>query len=84
MALELRHAETDGDIAACFAVLRQLRPPLEDAAELVGRVRRQQEAGYNLLAAWDSARVVAAAGYHGMARAARRRANKSKKLSSVA
>ena len=50
MALELRHAETDGDIAACFAVLRQLRPSLEDAAELVGRVRRQQEAGYRLLA----------------------------------
>lgn len=59
----LRHAETDGDIAACFAVLRQLRPPLEDAAELVGRVRRQQEAGYRLLAAWDGARVVGAAGY---------------------
>lgn len=49
MAPVLRHAEIDGDIAACFAVLRQLRPPLEDAAELVGRVRRQQEAGYRLL-----------------------------------
>lgn len=63
MALELRHAETDGDIAACFEVLRQLRPSLEDAAELVGRARRQQEAGYRLLAAWDGARVVGAAGY---------------------
>ena len=63
MAPELRHAETDGDIAACFAVLRQLRPSLEDAAELVGRVRRQQETGYRLLAAWDGARVVGAAGY---------------------
>lgn len=63
MAPELRHAETDGDIAACFAVLRELRPSLEDAAELVGRVRRQQETGYRLLAAWDGARVVGAAGY---------------------
>lgn len=63
MAPELCHAETDGDIAACFAVLRELRPPLEDAAELVGRVRRQQETGYRLLAAWDGARVVGAAGY---------------------
>ena len=63
MAPELRHAETDGDIAACFAVLRQLRPSLEDAAELVGRVRREQETGYRLLAAWDGARVVGAAGY---------------------
>jgi GNAT superfamily N-acetyltransferase len=60
---ELRHAETDGDIAACFAVLRELRPSLEDAAELVGRVRRQQETGYRLLAAWDDARVVGAVGY---------------------
>jgi GNAT superfamily N-acetyltransferase len=63
MAPELHHAETDGDIAACFAVLRQLRPSLEDAAELVGRVRGQQETGYHLLAAWDGARVVGAAGY---------------------
>lgn len=63
MTPELRHAETDGDIAACFAVLRQLRPSLEDAAELVGRVQRQQETGYRLLTAWDGARVVGAAGY---------------------
>jgi len=63
MMPELHHVETDRDIAACFAVLRQLRPSLEDAAELVGRVRRQQETGYRLLAAWDGARVVGAAGY---------------------
>ena len=63
MAPALRHAETDGDIAACFAVLHQLRPSLEGAAELRGRVRRQQKTGYRLLAAWVGARVVGAAGY---------------------
>jgi hypothetical protein len=38
--IELRHAETDEEIAACFPVMVQLRPHLADAAELVGRVGR--------------------------------------------
>ena len=59
-----RHAETDAEIAACFPTMRELRPHLADAAELVGRVRRQRdEAGYRLLAAWRGEAAVGLAGY---------------------
>ncbi len=61
--LELRHAETDREIAACFPVLHQLRPHLIDAAELCARVRRQQAQSYRLLAAWRDGQAVGAAGY---------------------
>jgi len=41
-------AETDEQIAACFSVMTDLRPHLKDAAELVSRVRLQQQEGYVL------------------------------------
>ena len=63
MTETIRHAETDAEIAACFPVMRQLRPHLTDAADLVTRVRRQAGAGYRLLAAWDGEEPVGLAGY---------------------
>jgi GNAT superfamily N-acetyltransferase len=60
---ELRHAETDRDVAACFPVMVLLRPHLADAAELVARVARQRDAGYRILAIWHDAAPVALAGY---------------------
>lgn len=39
--MTVRTAETDADIARCFAVMRQLRPHLTDEAEFTARVRRQ-------------------------------------------
>jgi GNAT superfamily N-acetyltransferase len=63
MSEELRHAETDAEVAACFAVMRQLRPNLANAEELLTRVRRQQQAGYRILAGWRGAEVVGLAGY---------------------
>lgn len=59
----LRHAESDAEIAACFPVMRELRPHLADADELVARIRRQQREGYRLLALWDGDRAVGCAGY---------------------
>jgi GNAT superfamily N-acetyltransferase len=61
--IELRHADSDADIAACFPVMVQLRPHLTGAAELVTRVARQREAGYRILAAWRGGGPVALAGY---------------------
>jgi len=52
MTETFRHAETETDIAACFRVMRELRPHLSGADELCVRVRRQAQAGYRLLAAW--------------------------------
>ena len=62
-SLELRHAESDEDVIACFEALRQLRPHLRDEAEFLARVRRQQDSGYRLLSARLDGRVAGAAGY---------------------
>ena len=59
----LRHAESDADITACFPALSALRPHLADTIELISRVRRQNEAGYRLLAAWRGEQAVGVAGY---------------------
>jgi len=60
---ELRPATDEADIIACFPVMRELRPHLHDAAELVERVQRQARDGYSLVALWQSGVVVALAGY---------------------
>ena len=45
--IEIGLAETDAEIAACFAVMHELRPLLVEA-EFVERVRRQMAEGYRL------------------------------------
>jgi ribosomal protein S18 acetylase RimI-like enzyme len=61
--ITLRHADTDADIRACFPVMHDLRPHLTGPDELLARVRRQQGAGYRILAAWSGEEVVGLAGY---------------------
>jgi GNAT superfamily N-acetyltransferase len=63
MSETLRHAETDAEIAACFPVMRLLRPHLSSAAAFRDRVRRQAQAGYRLLATWRGEEAVGLAGY---------------------
>jgi GNAT superfamily N-acetyltransferase len=56
-------AETDADIARCFAVMAQLRPHLVEK-DFVPRVRRMQHDGFHLAFLTDEAGVVrAVAGY---------------------
>lgn len=59
--MQIAIATTDEDIAACYPVLRQLRPKL-DAATFVADVRRMQEGGY-LIASLRDPDVRAVAGY---------------------
>lgn len=61
--LRLSLAVTDEDHHASFAVMRELRPHLADAAAYVAQARRQAGQGYRLLLAWQAGRVVALAGY---------------------
>jgi GNAT superfamily N-acetyltransferase len=61
--IDLRHVENDTQIAACFPVMKLLRPHLTGADELVARVARQHKAGYRILAAWRWDAPVALAGY---------------------
>ncbi len=63
MTTRFRHAGTDAEIAACFPVMRDLRPHLADAADLLARVRAQQSESYRLLAAWQGDAVIGLAGY---------------------
>jgi ribosomal protein S18 acetylase RimI-like enzyme len=59
----LRHAETEQDLRACYPVMRQLRPHLQDETDLIQRILRMRQARYRLLAAWEGDEVVALAGY---------------------
>ena len=61
--MTIRPAESDAEVAACFAVLKQLRPSLVDAADLLAQVRRQEARGYRLAVSADGDRVLAVAGY---------------------
>jgi ribosomal protein S18 acetylase RimI-like enzyme len=61
--VDLRHVDDVNDVAACFALMRELRPHLSSVAEFVERWRRQTQAGYRLLAAWNDGTPVALAGY---------------------
>ncbi len=60
----IRVAETDEEIRACHAVMRQLRPHHDDREAFLARVRLQQTEGYRLAALTDATGTVAAvAGY---------------------
>jgi len=62
-APEIRHVESESEVAACYGLMRQLRPHLASEQEFVERWRRQTDAGYRLLAIWNGPRPVALAGY---------------------
>ena len=62
-AVQLRHADSEADVRACFDVMRQLRPGLRDAEALLAAMATQRPQGYRLLAAWHDGRAVALAGY---------------------
>jgi GNAT superfamily N-acetyltransferase len=51
------------ELAACYPVMRELRPKLLNEAEFIARVERQAGHGYRLLAAWSGERVIGLAGY---------------------
>ncbi|MGK9237012.1 GNAT family N-acetyltransferase [Inquilinus limosus] len=60
---DLRPVEDETAVAACWPLMRQLRPHLESAAELTARWRVQAASGYRLVALWRGASPVALAGF---------------------
>jgi ribosomal protein S18 acetylase RimI-like enzyme len=54
---------TDAEIAACYDLMRQLRPQLSSEKEFVERCRRQAADGYRILALWNGRGPVALAGF---------------------
>jgi GNAT superfamily N-acetyltransferase len=59
---EIRLAESDDEIAACYRVMRELRPHIDEIS-FVPRVRAQQTSGYLLAYAADESGPVAVAGF---------------------
>jgi ribosomal protein S18 acetylase RimI-like enzyme len=53
----------EADIAACYGLMRALRPQLSSEAEFIERWRRQSEQGYAIVALWRAPRPVALAGF---------------------
>jgi len=60
---EIREADDEKSVAACYPLMRQLRPHLPSAEELVERWQRQRQESYRILAVWDGERPLALAGY---------------------
>jgi GNAT superfamily N-acetyltransferase len=61
----IRELLTDADVAACWPVMRQLRPRFDRDA-LVAAVKAQRPEGYRLVGAFDGERPVALAGFREM------------------
>ncbi|PFH10825.1 acetyltransferase (GNAT) family protein [Collimonas sp. PA-H2] len=61
--LEIKHIESDADLAASFSVMKELRPHLSDRTTYSAQVARQRTQGYRLLAAWRDGAIVGLAGY---------------------
>lgn len=59
---EIRVAESDEEIAACWGVMRELRPDVPEG-DFLARVRRQEAAGYRIACVRREGRVVAVAGF---------------------
>lgn len=60
---EIGSVETEREAAACFPLMRQLRPHLASEAEFIARWQRQTGAGYRLIALWQGGRPAALAGF---------------------
>jgi GNAT superfamily N-acetyltransferase len=60
--MQISVAETDADIAACYAVMRELRPHIAED-EFLSRVRRQEATGFRLAMMRYSGNAVAVAGF---------------------
>lgn len=61
--IRLNHVEGPQESAACFELMRELRPHLESAQAFHRQLERQAAQAYRLLAAWENERAVALAGY---------------------
>jgi GNAT superfamily N-acetyltransferase len=61
-SMSIHIATTDAEIAACYPVMRELRPHIAEE-QFLPRVRSQEGAGYRLAYIQEASRVVAVAGF---------------------
>lgn len=61
--IRLDRPDDPAGIAACFTLMRELRPHIENQSTLVAQVQRQFEDGYRLIAAHADEAIVGIAGF---------------------
>ena len=59
----VRHADTEAQLRACWPVMRELRPHLDSAEDMLARMARMRGQSYRVLAVWRGEEVLALAGY---------------------
>lgn len=59
----MKIVETEQELRACYAVMKELRPHLASEDAFVAQVLRQYQQQYRILAVWERDAVVALAGY---------------------
>ncbi|HXT09289.1 MAG TPA: hypothetical protein VN715_20420 [Roseiarcus sp.] len=62
-ATEIAFADSEAQVRACFALMRELRPHLASEDEFVTRWRRQTATSYRLLVLSEDGRPAALAGF---------------------
>lgn len=63
IADEICFAESEEQIRACYPVMQQLRPHLDDEQKFIAQVKRQIEEGYNLAYLQEKGSVRSVAGF---------------------
>jgi ribosomal protein S18 acetylase RimI-like enzyme len=61
--IEIRDIDRQEDLHACYALMLQLRPHLQDSDAFAQQVRRQREQGFRLSGAWQGDQIIGAIGY---------------------
>ncbi|GBG14664.1 GCN5 family acetyltransferase [Novimethylophilus kurashikiensis] len=61
--MDIRIAQTEAEIHACFPVMHELRPHLEEASFVAQVQRQHHNHGYQLVYVVEQGQVVAAAGF---------------------
>lgn len=59
----MKIVETEQELRACYAVMKELRPHLASEDAFVAQMQRQYQQQYRILAVWERDAVVALAGY---------------------
>lgn len=59
----LRYLDHEDEVRASYPLMRQLRPQLDSAQELVQRWQHQRTQGYRLLALWSGTQPLGLAGF---------------------
>ena len=62
-SITFSHMDSEAELKACYPVMLELRTRLASEEAFIAQVKRQQKAGYRILAAREGGAIVGLAGY---------------------